>query len=69
MPEYPGPGFGSGRVGLGVRTDMASASGSLRRLVFHVQVLVAVKDSPRGAMVRGAEGPEGYECGVDNISR
>ena len=28
---------GSGRVGLGVRTDVASASRSLRRLVFHVQ--------------------------------
>ena len=28
---------GLGRVGLGVRTDVASASGSLRRLVFLVQ--------------------------------
>ena len=29
---------GSGQVGLGVRTDVASASGSLRRLVFRVRV-------------------------------
>ena len=37
----PGPEFGS--VGFGVRADVASASGSLRRLVFRVQASVAVK--------------------------
>ena len=37
----PGPEFGS--VGFGVRTDVASASGSLCRLVFRVQDLVAGK--------------------------
>ena len=30
--------------------------------------LVAATGSSRGAMVRGAEGQEGYECRVDNIS-
>ena len=48
--------------------DMASVSGSLCQLVFCVQVLVAVKGSSRGVTARGAEGQEGYECGVDNIS-
>ena len=60
---------GSGWVGLRVWMDVASASGSLRQLIFHVQVLVAVEGSSRGAMARGAEGQEGYECRVDNISR
>ena len=60
---------GSGRVGLGVRTDVASASGSLCRLIFRVQVLVVVKGSSRGVTASGAEGQEGYECGVDNISQ
>ena len=48
---------------------MASASRSLRRLIFRVRDLVAVKGLLRGATVRGAEGQEGYECRVDNISR
>ena len=39
VPELTGPGVRVGRFG--VRTDVASASGSLRRLVFHVRDLVA----------------------------
>ena len=31
--------------------------------------LVMVKDSPQGATARGAEGQEGYKCGVGNISQ
>ena len=60
---------GSGWVGLRVRTDVASVSGLLCRLVFHVQDLVAREGSSQGVMVRGVEGQEGYECRVDNISR
>ena len=45
--------------------DVASASGSLRRLVFHVLVSVAVKGLTRGAMASRAEGQEGYECRVE----
>ena len=60
--------WGSGRIGFGVQTDVASASGLLCRLVFRVQDLVTVEGSSQGAMVRGAEGQEGYECRVDNIS-
>ena len=59
----PGPEFGS--VGFGVRADVASASGSLRRLVFRVQVLVAVKGLTRGVTVSRAEGQGGYECRVE----
>ena len=59
----PGPEFGS--VGFGVRADMASASGSLRRLVFPVRVLVAVKGLTRGATASRAEGQGGYECRVE----
>ena len=63
VPELTGPEFGS--VGFGVRTDVASASGSLRRLVFRVQVLVAVKGLMRGATASRTEGQEGYECRVE----
>ena len=69
MPEYPGLEFRLGQVGLGVRTDGASVSGSLHQLIFRVWVLVMVKDSPRGAMARRAEGPEGYKYGVGNTSQ
>ena len=61
--SQPGPEFGS--VGFRVQADVASASGSLRRLVFRVQVLVAVKGLTRGATVSRAEGQGGYECRVE----
>ena len=59
------PGLEFGSVGFGVRVDMASASGSLHRLVFHVWVLVVVKGLTRGAMASRAEGQGGYECRVE----
>ena len=70
VPELPRPGVwvGSG-LGFGRMSHVASASGSLHRLVFRVRVLVVVKGSSRGAMASGAEGQEGYECRVDNISQ
>ena len=71
VPELPGPR---------VQVRSAQARGSYRRgfsewvavatdSSFVSGFLVAVKGSPRGAMARGAEGQEGYECGVGDISQ
>ena len=65
MPCRSRLGLEFGSVGFGVWADVASASGSLRRLVFRVRVLVAVKGLTRGAMASRAEGQEGYECRVE----
>ena len=71
MPEYPGLGFGSGRVrlGSGFIWTWLQRAGRCADSSFVSGFLVTVKDSQRGVTARGAEGPEGYECGVGNISR
>ena len=60
--------WGSGWVRLRVRADVASASRSLCRLIFHVRVFSRSGGLVAGSNERGAEGQEGYECRVDNIS-
>ena len=67
MPELPGPGVQVGS-GLGFIQTWLQQAGHCTDSSFASGFSVVAKDSPRGAMARGAEGPEGYECGVGNIS-
>ena len=48
---------GSGQVGLGVQMDVASASGSLRQLVFHVRDLVT-----GGGLITRSDGERSREA-------
>ena len=55
--------------GFGVQTDLASASGSLRQLIFCIQVLVVGRGHVTSSDGKARGGQEDNEYGGDGIHR